>query len=479
VWIGAGALTYNLTNEVELSGVIYGIGQGFLYSDRGRNDKFATGLGASRVAAKFRLPFAENSFDLASRIALTMPMGRNFAVHPSHPQETDQWGLELMALQSFQLGQSLRWHLNEGFRWQGLKNSAHPKDDLLLAVTSFDYNLGRNWLAYSELASAVEMDKKIQPLQDRLVFAQGVQYLTPWNFALNMGANIGLSQKRRDGTLKRAEGVQVVFGISLATRTYQPDDDHDGIPNFSDLEPGTPREWAVDSKGRTLDSDGDGIADTVDQEPHTHYGALVDKYGRAFDSDQDGIPDGIDKEPHSPVSTLVDAYGRALDSDEDGVPDGIDLEPQTPKGTLVDAQGRELPPLEIELLTKGLLRVHRIYFDVNRVIIKPESYPVLNEIGSILAKYPELQIQIGGHTDGKGSDEFNDQLSYERALAVRGYLLAHFPNLIPDRLTVVGHGKRMPLADNRTETGRTLNRRVEFKAINIDQLLTAKVQGMR
>lgn len=122
--------------------------------------------------------------------------------------------------------------------------------------------------------------------------------------------------------------------------------------------------------------------------------------------------------------------------------------------------------MEAEFLSKGILRVHKIYFDTGKSTLKVESYNVLLEIGRILQKYPDLKIQINGHTDAVGNDDFNFDLSVQRAESVQSFLLSHFSDIRSDNLTIRGFGRNIPLSDNRTEEGRTLNRRVEFEVLN-------------
>ena len=530
LFVGATSLTFDMTDDVELSAVLYVIGQGLLYSDKKIPDKTESGFGNARVAVKLHMPLSTTSVDLGARVAMQFPVGTNFAIHPSFPYDTEVFGIELMALQSFNFSSKFRMHLNEGFRWQGLRKEYVGKEDLVLNNLAFDYTLGRSWRGYSEIASAVEIDDKIDFLEDRLIYTQGFQYLTSWNFGVNLSGNFRLNKERTDGTPTRAENWRVLLGLSFHTRPFQKDDDEDGVANVLDLEPNTPSGWPVDSRGRALDSDNDGVADGIDQEPNTRIGALVDKFGRSIDTDGDGIPDGIDKEPNTPQGAIVnvrgfaldtdgdgvldgidqepntpksarvdvrgvaldtdgdgvldgidqepntvkgaivDAKGVALDTDGDGVPDGIDEEPGTPKGVKVDLKGRALPPMEIELITKGLLRVHKIYFDVGKSTIKPESYAALNEIGRILEKYPDLKIQINGHTDATGSDDFNYRLSVQRANAVRDYLVSRFSDINANNLTTWGFGRSRPISDDRSEAGRTQNRRVEFEVLNLEQL---------
>ena len=88
------------------------------------------------------------------------------------------------------------------------------------------------------------------------------------------------------------------------------------------------------------------------------------------------------------------------------------------------------------------------------------------EIRRILEKYPDLKIQINGHTDVIGSDDFNYDLSVQRAESVQLFLLSHFTEIRSINLSIRGFGRNMPLSDNRTEEGRTINRRVEFEVLN-------------
>ena len=103
-----------------------------------------------------------------------------------------------------------------------------------------------------------------------------------------------------------------------------------------------------------------------------------------------------------------------------------------------------------------------IFFDFNRSELKPESYVELDRLVDYLAKN-DVKIEIGGHTDDQGSDEYNDRLSQSRAKAVYDYLVDR--GISADRLSYAGYGKRQPVADNSTEEGRAANRRTEFRII--------------
>lgn len=119
-----------------------------------------------------------------------------------------------------------------------------------------------------------------------------------------------------------------------------------------------------------------------------------------------------------------------------------------------------------ELRSTGMISTTDILFESNSSEIKPQSRRTLDEIGGILSQNPNLKIEIGGHTDAVGSDEYNKTLSRERAQQVKTYLVSHFPRIKAGNLTVAGYGRSKPVASNETSSGRKQNRRVEFKVLS-------------
>ena len=120
--------------------------------------------------------------------------------------------------------------------------------------------------------------------------------------------------------------------------------------------------------------------------------------------------------------------------------------------------------IERDILDTGLFRTTFVNFEFARAELIPLSERTLDALATVLLRYPALRIQVGGHTDSRDSDATNDRLSQERADSVVAYLVDH--GIARQRLTAVGYGERRPVASNETETGRALNRRVEFVVLN-------------
>lgn len=119
------------------------------------------------------------------------------------------------------------------------------------------------------------------------------------------------------------------------------------------------------------------------------------------------------------------------------------------------------PDMRSKLLTEGKLVSYGIYFDVNKDIVKPESYGTLKEISKVLQDNPDVKIKIVGHTDSDGADAANLDLSKRRGEAVKNELIKTF-SIDGSRLEFDGKGETQPIAPNDTPANKALNRRVEF-----------------
>ncbi|MBK6964106.1 MAG: OmpA family protein [Bacteroidales bacterium] len=119
------------------------------------------------------------------------------------------------------------------------------------------------------------------------------------------------------------------------------------------------------------------------------------------------------------------------------------------------------PDMRNKLMTDGKLVTYGIYFDVNKDVVKPESYGTLKSIADILNEVPDVKVKILGFTDSDGADAANLDLSKRRAAAVKNELVKSF-NVKGDRLVTDGLGEGQPVAPNDTPANKALNRRVEF-----------------
>src|SRR6185295_7218366 len=260
------------------------------------------------------------------------------------------------------------------------------------------------------------------------------------------------------------------------------DTDLDGVREWLDECPGTPIGAKVDAKGCPKDSDGDGVLDGLDKCADTPKGCTVDKSGCPSDADQDGVCDGVDQCADTPKGASVDAKGCPSDADGDGVLDGLDQCADTPKGASVDAKGcpsdadgdgvwdgldkcpdtsaglkvdKDGCPIEYleketELLDTGMIRLQNVNFETGKATLLAESLPVLDVVGAILKKWPELKIEIGGHTDARGSNAANQKLSEARAQSVLSYLTQKYPELKAEQFAARGYGESRPVAPNTT-----------------------------
>ena len=169
------------------------------------------------------------------------------------------------------------------------------------------------------------------------------------------------------------------------------------------------------------------------------------------DSDGDGVIDVADLCPGTPRGVAVDATGCAPDGDRDGVADDRDQCPGTTPGAAVDANGCEP------------VRLKTVYFAVESATLLPLATEKLDETVALLKRYPDLQVDIAGHADSTGSDDFNMALSTRRAEVVKRYL--EQAGIDSGRLTARGYGESQPAESNDSALGRADNRRVELHAM--------------
>lgn len=250
------------------------------------------------------------------------------------------------------------------------------------------------------------------------------------------------------------------------------------------------------------DFDNDGVTNDVDECPNTPEGVLVARTGCELDDDNDNVPNAIDNCPNTPEGTEINHHGCALvepkpepapepepvvviapepepepevivvieeaepepepvgrvytDDDADGVIDDFDRCPDTLIGLEVDDFGCAIKAQAVVL--------ENVNFEFNSARLTANAKTVLAEVAEAMKGQSTMTVELAGHTDSIGSAAYNLRLSEQRAQAVRLHLISQGVN--PGQMIARGYGESKPVADNKAEAGRELNRRVEFTVLN-------------
>ncbi|HEX8820572.1 MAG TPA: OmpA family protein [Archangium sp.] len=273
-----------------------------------------------------------------------------------------------------------------------------------------------------------------------------------WGLELDVGRGVTL------GSGYGREDLRVILALRY-DETFL-DSDGDGVPDSRDRCPTEleDEDDFQDSDGcPDPDNDGDGIVDGQDQCPNT----VGDKaHGGCLDTDGDGVPDGQDLCPDKAGPA---DYDGCPDADGDEVPDNVDECPEESGPPENDGCPIDNPPLVV--VESDRIRIKgNILFETGSATIQKQSLKLLDEVGVVLARNPELgPVVIEGHTDNVGSDKLNLNLSQRRAQSVMDYLISK--GIESHRLRAKGFGESKPISTNATPLGRAKNRRVDFRLI--------------
>jgi OOP family OmpA-OmpF porin len=309
-----------------------------------------------------------------------------------------------------------------------------------------------------EFVDGLLLTSDLQAVRDNsgVVLHLGGEFSAPLGNGMNAAARLGINDGRATGGLGFGVGVmsfdyayvveeEAFLGqyhlFSLTTRfgvhrqvtrdEGTGDLDQDGFPDAEDACPGDPEDFDgfEDYDGcPDLDNDGDGILDLDDYCPDQpeDLDGFEDADGCPdLDNDGDGILDEADRCPDE--AETQNGY-----QDEDGCPDEMSI---------------AFPPVEIS-------------FGPGNAALPPGRNTGLDEVAGIMIRYPEIRIEVQGHTDGQGAEAANLRLSQERANAVKAYLVKR--GVDPGRIVATGYGESLPVASNDTPEGRAENRRIVF-----------------
>ena len=400
----------------------------------------------------------------------------------------------------------LQLHLNFG----GIVNT--PEDnEALTGSIGLEYTPGENWRLFTEISAeeritTVHKDHAFSDLiNDPIFITPGLKYTFPnSHVTMTLAGDIGISEPDEEfARISTGEtGVTTSHKANLLYNAYfalnwqipaaPKDPDGDGIVGDSDKCPDQPedKDGFEDADGcPDPDNDNDGIADSLDKCPNaagiaenngcpdvdSDKDGIVDRLDKCpneagiaelngcpdKDSDGDGIVDRLDKCPNEAEDkdNFQDADGCPdLDNDGDGFPDETDKCPNNPG--VAETGGC---PKSKEI-TRGQLVLKGVNFESSKAVLLKGSYQVLDEVAESLREWPEINIEIQGHTDASGNAAKNLALSQERAETVRQYLIDK--GISASRLTAIGYGQDKPIADNKTASGRGQNRRVEITRTN-------------
>jgi len=293
----------------------------------------------------------------------------------------------------------------------------------------------------------------------------------------NIGLNIESKAKNEfdssiDFHMQHSLGLVIKFGGT--------DTDGDGVYDKFDA---CPDVFGLSEYNGCPDSDSDGIIDSKDDCPNT---AGLATLNGCPDADEDGI---ADKDDTCPNAKGTKANNGCPDTDGDGLVDKDDSCPKvagpsankgcpwpdTDGDSVLDKDDNcvneagpasnngcpEISPVEVAKLEELFKTV---YFESGKDLFKKETPAKLDEVAEIMKKYSTAKFSISGHADSSGSAKRNQELSENRANAVKNHLVSK--GVASSNLTAKGFGEDMPIASNNTRAGRAQNRRVEVKLVD-------------
>ena len=451
--------------------------QGF---DRGAGATLTGGIGDLRLVPKGRLAtVGPVTFALALPITFPTGNGDNLLGH-------DTVTFTPKAVVSLAMGR-VDAGLNAGYRMRGERNFTLPgtknnvvvDDEVVLSAGARveAWTGVMDVLADFYMSLALEEQDKEEVPMELLV---GARFNVYKGMMAHVGGGPGLTRGVGTPVFRVFAGISYQYRHEPQPEPPPPpvdkDSDGDGILDSADKCPNEPedKDTFEDEDGcPDKDNDNDGLLDADDKcplqpEDKDHF---VDEDGCPDpDNDKDGVPDVNDKCPDSPEDKdgWRDEDGcPETDNDADFILDRDDKcpnEPETVNG-VDDEDGcpdKGKGPVQI---TRTRIEVPPVYFATNKDKILSRSFKTLKRVAELLDKNPWVKkVRIEGHTDDRGEDEANRDLSQRRAASVMRFLAKRGIDL--ERMDAKGFGETKPIASNKTRRGRGKNRRVDFMILD-------------
>jgi len=462
------------------------------------------GLGDIRLVPKFQLYNSHDADDSPGGAAIAFLLNTYLPTGDSDNLQGENFRIEPRFVFDAITSSGTRIGFNVGY----MMRSGDPQalanlevDDVLTYGVGFDIKTSEVVHLLFEFAGeagilADEIATEELPLEGIM----GFKIFPIEEFLIQFGAGMGLI----DGYGTPDWRVFLGFGTSIIPDR---DPDHDGLYGDDDECPYDPEDFDEfeDIDGcPDVDNDEDGILDVYDD-------CMMDPEDRDSFEDEDGCPD-----PDNDQDTILDVVDECpldpedfdnwedvdgcpdVDNDADGLLDVEDGCPDDPEDfdTFEDDDGCPDPdndqdrildvddscPLDPEVWNgfededgcpdEGLITVtceqieisDKVYFETDSDVIRERSFTLLNSVASLLNSRSDITlIRVEGHTDSRGSDDHNLDLSDRRAASVRRYLME--AGVSPDRMLSQGFGETNPIDSNDTRAGRANNRRVEFHIV--------------
>jgi outer membrane protein OmpA-like peptidoglycan-associated protein len=354
-------------------------------------------------------------------------------------------------------------------------------------IYPYDTSKTEGWVGYFPAGAGLEIKLTNQVLLDLSVGTatslsdkvNNIEIGDPRDGWFNYGLGIVITGKGRKTDTDRDGLYDEDEEDIYFTDPENPDTDGDGLKDGEEV-----KNYRTDPKN--ADSDGDGLND----------GDEVKKYTTNPlnpDSDGDGLKDGEEVNLYMTNPLMADTDGDGLndgeevrqyktdplksDTDGDGLNDGDEVKRYNTNPLKADTDGgsiddgtevrRGTNPLDPsddvkeEIKVGEVIILEGINFETNSARITPDSEEILMKAYNTLVNNPDIEVEISGHTDSRGSNQKNQVLSEQRANAVKDWLVSKGIN--PNRITTIGYGEDKPIAPNDSEENMRKNRRIEFK----------------